>query len=663
MPRADEFIGRKEEIQDLINLVFSKKSKIINVFGVLGIGKTEICCAVLDRVSRFANVVEIDAKNCTTYESFLASLANTFGIAKSSNTENVFKYRISLLSANRKTVLYIDNFEDTLSDSRVLALLLECKRICNELIILTSSRSTVPSSYNYPIDRMNEDDCIELFTSIWMKSNTITTIDYSVLREFIHTCLGYHTLTIVLVASHSGDFDSIDQLKRIWTYNHHALTGFPTTSSSSSLLTAIYTAYQRIRDFNLAAFVCEVFLIFPQEIRKIIADRIFGDQDIQMALKEVKNSGLIGKKNGVYYMLQPIRENIGGLIRFGERHNKYNGSCVTEYVLERYLECENKEEIYSDIVFSSVFLLENALLQENEIVLLNRLLVSVKELFRRYPSLTLNLFTAIAANYQNLTPRFYVLMGDILHIIGDNNKSLQYYSIALMTAERGHPRIRADILRKQSEIYRLFNDKHRALASNQAAMEISKRTSYYEGYIKSLWNESEVYRLIDRDIHMSQKVLFEAKEECQRLICTGISIMKYGDILWSIGENFVLLRRIRDAREHFMLARNEYEIHKNSLGLAYLYMSLARINRRHKESNSLELLQQSMAIFREMDYALGCGHVHYEIGKLIYTKHSDQTVMHYNAALEYYVKSGYIRGIERIHCELNRIINKDGRTK
>lgn len=135
-----ELIGRDEELKTLKSLVLNDSTRLITVTGPGGVGKTHLTLSVLESLLyEFEDgVFVVLLAPVKDYNTVPFALANALGI-KNHSFPSLTEAIIEFL-ADKKLVLYLDNFEHVISSAGFIA---EILSKCPSLKILISSRTAV----------------------------------------------------------------------------------------------------------------------------------------------------------------------------------------------------------------------------------------------------------------------------------------------------------------------------------------------------------------------------------------------------------------------------------------------------------------------------------------------------------------------------------------
>lgn len=586
----------------------------------------------------------------------LSKFIDTFNCVYSKFSKRSLFYKINNISLISHVLIYIDNFEDCLVDNRILDFICE---LCDiNVQIMLSTRCIVEGTKNILLDRLNIQNCLKLFIVTAQRNGKLTIKNKRNLERFITDQLDQHTFSIKLVASKAYLYRNEIELIDAWHENKKQFLK-DATNTNDSLKLSVYSSYNQISNNNLAIFIWCCFTLFPKEIDYNIFHAIFYNNlyDAKKAVQLLIKHNMIERTSKGYYMLQPIRDVIFSFIDIQDV--QFTEKDPVEIIISFFLNDDtNLDEVFSIACYALIFLIRSKQYLQHKACIV-ALIKKCENLYKKYAYTALPLVEAINKHVLPCDMDFpreklLIQLADLYHIVGDNSKALSYYEQAWDITKTNNSSETIKNLRKQCEIYRLFSQRENALRLINQAYDLAYKTSNYNEMIGIMWQKSEVYRLIDRDYDQALKTLLDLCKDKH----LG-SFPKIYDVFWSIGEIYQKKRKKRLAREYIKKAINGFNETNNSLGLGYAYLSLASINKGLKNSNSLNLCEDAIALFDKIGYDLGQAHAFLWKSKYYFKCDAEIALQNLNLALEAYSKVGYKSGVDETNTLITRLCHRE----
>lgn len=245
-------VGRDTFIQNLYEHC-TRHAAPVFVTGVGGMGKTEVCHAVLRRLEGEGHdILYVPATGVQSPALLCQTIAQRAGIPtlpdeKASDLPGYLDYLLDGLSARTNAVLYLDNFEDVWhaaqEDERlkVLEFLAQLCRV--DLSVLLSSQ-VAPTSYDapqnvLPLESLNRKDGKELFQDIYEEKKGHLPLEGRAFEILLQQLDG-HPLSILLTATLAAHAPSWENVLERWTHAQQ--------KTSNSRHTSLDTALQAVWD-------------------------------------------------------------------------------------------------------------------------------------------------------------------------------------------------------------------------------------------------------------------------------------------------------------------------------------------------------------------------------------------------------------------------------
>lgn len=363
--KDDEVVGREKEKEDIISYI-NHGTRIFNVHGMPGIGKSTICYYALQEYAECEGYLlfEIGVRGCDLFQLFMAKMAETFGCDQKKNIETRLLQVISEYSKDNIVILYYDNFEDCLSDNETIKFLDRVIHLnCNIRIIL-STRETIGGTDNYLISPMSLEVCYKLFERKVNAINSGLVMDKSMAMDFIENKLDKHTESIILVAANSDGFCSLDEMIKMWESERDYL--LDENGKEISLTKSVGFSYNRIKGSNLMVAIWGCFPFFQYEISEEVIYELFSDckNECKQALLKLVRKELIKRTDYGYQMLQPIRDRIYKLAP--EYEFEVNERKIHNRVIDFYINKNRCTDYYGEAVYALRFAIKQINAVTNE---------------------------------------------------------------------------------------------------------------------------------------------------------------------------------------------------------------------------------------------------------------------------------------------------------
>ena len=252
---SKSFIGRDSIVNELAEELMKPETTVLLVHGVAGIGKTEICKAVYQKIKETKpdfSMPFVDISGSGSLPDFWERLADGLGIDTDGLSCDEVLGRIHSKVEKEHYMLYLDNFEvvlnalDEAEEDKLINSLHYLTEIC-QLKLLISSRKTIDlgkcvevSSLDGDVDvnSLSWDELMGLNQTRLFVEKTGRKPDDSE-RDSFRTILGElngHPLLIIITALVGKDCNSINELQKNWLEAELHIPGYTKVAPNSLLL-------------------------------------------------------------------------------------------------------------------------------------------------------------------------------------------------------------------------------------------------------------------------------------------------------------------------------------------------------------------------------------------------------------------------------------------
>ncbi|MGP8310357.1 tetratricopeptide repeat protein [Enterocloster aldenensis] len=295
------FYGRTKEIKVLYDIFKNKNDKIVLVHGPAGIGKTELCKEIANKLNIVKwNISFVDCQGKNGLEGLLISIMATLQLEQAGSAEDVIRSYFKS-TGNKNTLIIFDNFEDILFElstsikSKVLTFIVSLAQI--DLIkILISSRTIITGMvYSYKINSLDLDSAKELFLNIWNGNDELfnNVEQYDAMIGFLQNDLQLHPLSIVLAASQGYFVDDIFVLISIWKRNYPLIEiDIFENPNHKNLLSTVKSTFDIIKSDIVCLEVWGIISLCPVSITLDFIEMLL-DEDINTIFASIKKMNLL----------------------------------------------------------------------------------------------------------------------------------------------------------------------------------------------------------------------------------------------------------------------------------------------------------------------------------------------------------------------------------
>lgn len=257
LDQAELFLGRDKIVHDTIEKITCGESAIL--FGIGGVGKTEIAKAVIKHFERreceehgITKLAWVEYNNQNIVYSIVQSFKETRGIA---DIEQAWEKACSIIQELRgKLLIVIDNVENVSQDYNLLRIAdLPCR------LLVTSREEKISSLQPIPVDFLAEEECKELFLHYYKKRPAATYLVERVVR-----LAGLHTVTIELLAK----IAQVEDIALNVFYNKLVELGFDLSEEKAGIHHERLQKEERI--IEQLAILFSVYLLREEEVQLLI---------------------------------------------------------------------------------------------------------------------------------------------------------------------------------------------------------------------------------------------------------------------------------------------------------------------------------------------------------------------------------------------------------
>ena len=307
---SKSFIGRDKVVKELAEKLMKPETNVLLVHGVSGIGKTEICKAVYQKIKEKNpgfSMPFVDITGASGLPDFWESLAEGLNIpTKDLDSDKVYKL-IEAKVEKESYMLYLDNFEDILNaldgeeQNNLIHSLFELTEK-RKLKLLISSQDTIslgdrveevevsPLDGEVDVEALPWDELMKLDqTKLFVKKigRTPDEDERNSFRKLILELSG-HPLSII----------SINELERVWLEVEQIIPG-DRKDAHRSLRLAIELTWRKIRKNSAAVFRWALHSLSVIPLDSEIFDEINSVLKEPFSFKEWVEGGILLRRYGL----------------------------------------------------------------------------------------------------------------------------------------------------------------------------------------------------------------------------------------------------------------------------------------------------------------------------------------------------------------------------
>ena len=508
---SKSFIGRDLVVGELAEKLMKPETTVLLVHGLAGIGKTEICKAVYQKLRKTHpdfSMPFVDITDSVGLPDFWERFAKGLEIKTDGLTENEVIEQINSKVKNESCTLYLDNFEDILNalDREEWNELIDSLYGLTEghqLKLLISSQLTV--SFGECVEVKPLDGDIDVSISSWDELMGLSQTKLFVEklgrepddseRDSFRTLLcelSGHPLSIIITALYGRDCDSINELQKIWLEAEEHIPG-DNKEKHESLRLAIELPWQKIKTNQAAVFrwalhARSVMPIGPDTFTELKAARkkTFSDKEWADGGRMLHRYGLTDKtsdqKESMLLALKKLFPKLGDEAENELKEASEAWTRVCGEILEKgddrkrtdYIACHDRALSF----LPQCFYLAEQFLEENNSGQLLCLLKNAGnyymfDVIRSVPLLQ-KLVEKIPGDFP-LRSVFYKRLGDLLSRTGEPEKAMTAYDEAekLFKAEHSNLGL-ANVLQARGDLLSLTGDPEKAMTAYDEAEKLFK---------------------------------------------------------------------------------------------------------------------------------------------------------------------------------------------
>lgn len=207
------FVGRDDDIRDIIKYLDSNKFLVITITGAGGVGKTSLALKVVQEITqkyserKFDTIIWLSAKEnklspfgiedieptFKSYEDLLNTIIEVIGFStddQSSNYEEKEKLALKLLELPDSPLIIIDNLE-TVSDQRIINFIIDAPS--NIKFLITSRKGLGQVERRYELRELKEKEAIFLFRQIAKDKQlpSLVKLEDIVIKKYVNKVSNY----------------------------------------------------------------------------------------------------------------------------------------------------------------------------------------------------------------------------------------------------------------------------------------------------------------------------------------------------------------------------------------------------------------------------------------------------------------------------------------
>ncbi len=689
-----QYFGHEDEINEVLGWIGTHKIIIVNGEG--GIGKTEFCREVLERVSKKmpdCTVIAVSLRECRDFGQFIRRAAGALGIAVSADDT---PERIESLVLGRlgeiRGILYLDNFEDVMSETntekserrRILDFLRKC--LCSvPVTVLISSRNKVKSDIavkEHDLGVLDDAAAVSLFEEAGgCKADERV-------RDFVRNDLYNYPLAIVLTAKHMEYVSGIDELKEQWKKARRSLSVEGMSySRHESVEIALSFTYEEVKRYENARQLWAMFTLFPETVEISVSNSII--QDCYSARVRLIDLSVIHRDGDRLSMLPLLREYIretdeyrGDLAVLSERLLEYYSGV---FCVDRSTDMGSDEDLKAVRSLSDALYFMGCMADENNADAVASLHVLLRDYYIEMPyeAIEVVLRTAERIRFEDegIKANIFEYLGDLERRTAKLEEAEEHYREAEVLYKRIHADLGlANVLkamgeldvrgarvdeagRRNREAEMLYRSIHAdlGLANVLKAMgDLEMRTDKLEEAEKHYREAEELYRSIHDDLGLANVLkamgdlerrkakLEEAEEhyrEAEELYRSIHYDLGLANVLQAMGDLEMRKAKLEEAEKHYREAERLYRHIHDDLGLANVLQAMGDLERRTDKLEEAEKhYREAEMLYRRTHADLGLANVLKAMGDLERrTAKLEEAEKHYREAEELY---------RRIHDEL-----------
>ena len=623
LPHLIRYFGHEEELAEVLGWI--EDNKIIIVYGEGGIGKTEFCREVLKRAKGpDCTVNAVNLIECRDFNQFILRVAGVLGIAVAvDDTPEIIERLVLSRLREVKGILYLDNFEDILSETKteeaerhkVMGFLRKCIGDI-PVIALISSRILPMTDFDFKellLKPLDDDNAVSLFMEIWGGDAD------EVIRDFVINDLYKYPLAIILAARQKRYISSIDRLKEMWkTMRKNVKVRGMSNDRHESIETALSITYDEIKNDEKARQLWGLFTLFPEEIDVSVAESIIPDS--YNAMVKLIDLSMIHRDGEKLSMLPLLRE-------FVKESGEYadDVALLTEKVVKYYSGIfeigrpergSDKDLMAVESISDALYFMDCMVKVKNAFAVddLHKLLCDYY-LERPYEAIEVVSRAAGESDDYKDSTRANILeyLGDLEMRTDKLGEAEKHYREAENMYRRIHDEQGlANVLKSMGDLERRRAKLEEAEKHYREAENMYRRIHYDQGLANMLKSMGDLEMRTDK-LEEAEKHYREA-ESVYRRIHNALGL---ANVFKSMGDLEMRIDKLEEAGEHYREAESVYRRIHDDLGLANVLQMMGDLEMRtDKLEEAREHYREAESVYRRIHNALGLANVFKSMGDL-----------------------------------------------
>ncbi len=499
---SKSFIGRDKVVKELAEKLMKPETNVLLVHGVSGIGKTEICKAVYQKIKEKNpgfSMPFVDITGASGLPDFWESLAEGLNIpTKDLDSDKVYKL-IEAKVEKESYMLYLDNFEDILNaldgeeQNNLIHSLFELTEK-RKLKLLISSQDTIslgdrvekvevsPLDGEVDVEALPWDELMKLDqTKLFVKKigRTPDEDERNSFRKLIFELSG-HPLSIIVTALYGRKCGSINELERVWLEVEQIIPG-DRKDAHRSLRLAIELTWRKIRKNSAAVFRWALHSLSVIPLDSEIFDEINSVLKEPFSFKEWVEGGILLRRYGLTEKTSDNKERMLLSLKklFPQLGNEAKNALYTALtawiivcggILKKGDDGEQTDYLKNHdralAFLPQCFHLAEQCLEEDETEQLNSLLYYAYNYYKYDVVRSIPLLEKLIEKTPDSFPLrcyFYEYLGDLLRITGKPDKATDAYDEAEKLFRAVHDDLGlANVLQSRGDLLRLTDKPDKA---------------------------------------------------------------------------------------------------------------------------------------------------------------------------------------------------------
>ena len=578
-------VGRDQVIAQLYEHYSGANPEPRWVTGVAGIGKTEVCRAVIRQLEKEKgrSMPMVDCTNADRYSKFYDAVARGLGLdIPPHEAADPADYLLRLIPEQVDGV-YFDNFEDIwrgeADDREQLGRWLLALRRSGVALLFSSqdgpdsrqlgrkiSLEELDKGVN--IDKLSDEefqklDSVKLFTNIYGDVEPEELGDF---RKLVRQMEG-HPLAIVLTANQaSRNLMGMKTLLGRWDAVQRVYTGNP---KHTSLKNALALVWEEIKDDQRAVFCWGLHATCVQPIPVEFHPWLIDRPELEAGMDRLQTGSLVRRVDRHISMFLPVKKQLSLLEKRWEKIRPFllqHWSVALSELLNQANDRSDPDRLKAhrlavELMPQVCHVLDGLAKEEERSDALRILLSSARNHFMYYRTSGDTLKHLVGHSSLNISGLACEYLGDVLGYQGERSSSRDSLEQAEVQYEKaGNFQALANTLVSKAELLRSMGDYDGATATLDRAEKLYSDGGNDLGLVNILFIRSEVLRCQDKNKE-AEATYREAEA-------------KYRELNASLG-----IANVLQSRGFMLFAQGEYEKALKPLGEAYdLYRELLLVD-------------------------------------------------------------------------------------